>query len=359
MIGAVGIGYNPAAGTWTENGVAPTGPIGAFNLVSLKTETWCGIYNGDIADWNDAEITADNGGTSITGGASQPITVVYRSDGSGSTFLFANAFINQCAATLHPVPAAWQTAPGNTSGVSNNNWFINVNKAGLLPANFSGQPGNNGIRTHVNATPGAVGYLTTDFMKPVDSGGPRSMNLQTWTTHVNKTTPIFKQPNKASATAVMVSAPVPLTTAGSCTTATTYAAGTSPDGKCSHNPINWAPTNPMPTGAAAFPIGGFTMVYAYSCYATAANGGLTTAPRLVAKTKKWGLFSWYFTDPATNLVNQKVVNSLSKNGFGAVPAAWRTGINNLLFTDKKTKIAAPGATGTPCAAIPAVPGKGA
>ena len=362
MIGAVGIGYNPAAGTWNENGVAPTGPIGAFNLVSLKTATWCGIYTGAITNWNNAEITADNGTTSITGGASASITVTYRSDGSGTTFLFANALIKQCASTGHPVPASWETAPGNAAGVSNNNWFINVNKAGLFPvgSNFSGQPGNNGIRTFVNATPGAVGYMTTDFIKPVNSGGPRSMNLQTWLTHNTKAaTPVFKQPNKASATAIMVSAAVPSTVLGSCTTATTYAAGTSPDGKCSHNPINWAPTNPMPAGAAAYPIGGFTMIYAYSCYANAANGGLTTAPRLVAKTAKWGLFSWYFTDPATNLVNQKVVNSLSKNGFGAVPAAWRTGINNLLFTDKKTKIGAPTQTGTPCAAIPAVPGKGA
>ena len=134
--------------------------------------------------------------------------------------------------------------------------------------------------------------------------------------------PVFKQPNKASATAIMVSATVPSTALASCTTNATYAIGSSPDGKCSHNPVNWAPTNPMPTAPAAYPIGGFTMVYAYSCYANLANGGGTTAPRLVAKTGKWGLFSWYFTDPATNLVNQKVVSSLTqerlRRGSGGV-----------------------------------------
>ncbi|HXJ03316.1 MAG TPA: substrate-binding domain-containing protein [Micropepsaceae bacterium] len=362
FVGAVGIGYSPATGTWVEKGKKPSGAIGAFNLVSLKTNTWCGIMTGAITDWNNAEITADNGGVSITGGVSKPITVVYRSDGSGTTFIFANAFIHQCDQSTHPIPASWESAvktggsaPNtNVPGQSNNNWFLNIAGAGLLPTTFVGQPGNGGIHDYITAVghEGSVGYLSTDFLKPVDSTGPRAMNLQTYATFVNALAPVFKQPNTKTAAAIMASAAPPLFTAASCTTNTTYNPGTSPDGICAHNPVNWGATNPTPLSTAAYPIGGFTFHMMYSCYNPA---GLTDVNALVSNTAgALGWFRWFYGSPTQNL--SLVKNSLAKNGFGPIPGKWSSGVKKLLFSDVKTKIGIPGQAKTACSGLTATGG---
>ena len=351
LVGTVALMYNPASGgniSWTENGVAPAAPtIGTPSGVSLTTNTWCGIMTRAITDWNDAAITADNQGTSITGNVSAPITVVVRSDGSGTTFLMANAMIQQCAISTHPVPNSWQTAAGNALGVSNNSWFHNVNAA--FPGSFNEQSGSGNVTATVKANAGYVGYASVDFSAPTDPSGPKAMNLQTYVSFSGNTTAVFRQPNKSSGSAIMVGTPIPPSTAGSCLVSAFYDKGTSPDGKCSHNPVNWGVTNPAPLSANAYPVGGFTFMFMYSCYQTAANGGLTTAPRLVGNVGKVGYLRWYFGTTTVNAV--KVNNSLAKNGFGPIPPAWRTAVYNLLFTDTKTKIGAPGALGTACSAF--------
>ena len=56
--------------------------------MKLSTWTYCAIAKGTVGNWDDPAITADNGGTAVAG--SQPITFYYRSDGSGTTYLFEN-----------------------------------------------------------------------------------------------------------------------------------------------------------------------------------------------------------------------------------------------------------------------------
>ena len=68
--------------------------------VHFSTWTYCAITNGTISDWNDAAITADNGGKSLTGGVSQPITFFFRSDGSGTTYNFTVDLNAQCNVTF-------------------------------------------------------------------------------------------------------------------------------------------------------------------------------------------------------------------------------------------------------------------
>jgi ABC-type phosphate transport system substrate-binding protein len=375
LVGAVGIGYNPAAGgnvTWTENGTPPTGPVGAASGVSLTLDTWCGIMTGAITDWNDGEITTDNNGTSITGGASSPIYVVYRSDGSGTTEIFANALINQCASSAHPVPNSWQTSGGNVLGTTNDSFYLNLGPghANILPvgnttsgtAGFIGKPGNGGIHDFVVATPGAVGYLSTDFLQPIDSSGPKAINLQSWASVLSGPA-VFIQPNATSANAVMKSALPPSFSKGKaklCTSSgsptvpnyadpNNYLAGHSPDGICAHNPINWGATSPLPTDIAAFPIGGFTFLELYSCYDPA---GVTDLDALVGlgtlPGPKNGYLQWYYGSNSG-----KVKKSLAKNGFGALPGKWASNVKKLLFKDLKTKVGHPGDASTACSALPA------
>ena len=87
-----------------------------------------GVFQGDITDWKSL---------GCTGG---PIKVVYRSDGSGTTFAFTsslNAF------------GGWR--PGAAKSV---NWPTGV-----------GAKGNEGIAGVLSNTPGSIGYLTYSYVK--------------------------------------------------------------------------------------------------------------------------------------------------------------------------------------------------
>lgn len=358
MVGAVAVPYRPTPGTWNEHGKKPAGGLNS-GLVDLSTNTLCGIYTGAITNWNDPAITADNQGQQLGSGTIHPL---YRTQGSGTTFLFANALINQCSHTAHPVPASWQTGGGNASGVSNNNWFLNLANAAILPANFVGVSGSGGMKAATgngSATQspidGAIGYVSTDFVLPVDSNGPKAANIQTFYTLLNGLAPVFKSPNFKAANLIMSTLKAPLSTASSCPTSAPNVyndanpGGTSPfkspDGVCSHNPLNWGLTNPAPTGTGAYPIGGFTFADIYTCYASASDVDAirsTTAGSL-------GFWRWYFGSATENLGKPKA--ALNANGFAAVPGSWVSAAKKLISTDAKTKISTPGTTKTGCAGL--------
>src|SRR5262249_23550394 len=120
----------------------------------------------------------------------------------------------------------------------------------------------------------------------------------------------------------------------------------SSDGKCSHNPLNWGVTNPLPTSATAYPIGGFTFIDMYTCYNPQAD-----VDALVSKATTaggLGLWAWYFA-PATTNPNGKA--EMARNGFSLVPATWISGAKTLLTSDAVTKVAKVGTAKTACSAI--------
>jgi len=91
------------------------------------------IYLGKIKKWNDARIKAVNPGVSIP---DQDITVVYRSDGSGTTYNFASY--------LNTVSREWKSKVGKGTTV---NWPTGV-----------GARGSSGVSGVVSRTEGAIGY---------------------------------------------------------------------------------------------------------------------------------------------------------------------------------------------------------
>src|SRR6266567_7022387 len=97
----------------------------AFNLSSvdklnLDADTLSGIFLGHITRWNDAKLTALNSGTNLPNSA---ITVVHRSDGSGTTFHFTDY--------LAKVSSEWKSKVG-------------VAKSVQWPAGIGGK-GNDGV----------------------------------------------------------------------------------------------------------------------------------------------------------------------------------------------------------------------
>jgi phosphate transport system substrate-binding protein len=89
------------------------------------------IFLGKITDYSQL------------GCAAGPITVAYRSDGSGTTFAFTNAV------------AAWNGAFKDTIGVGKSvNWPVG-----------SGGKGNSGVAGVIQNTPGGLGYVNQAYVK--------------------------------------------------------------------------------------------------------------------------------------------------------------------------------------------------
>ena len=111
--------------------------------VILDGKTLVGIYNGTINKWNDPAITALNPQIATKLPAKQ-ITVVHRSDGSGTTEIFTNA--------LSSFDSAWTAGHGSTV-----QWP--ADKAG----NGIGGKGNQGVAAAVQNTPESLGYVEYAF----------------------------------------------------------------------------------------------------------------------------------------------------------------------------------------------------
>jgi ABC-type phosphate transport system substrate-binding protein len=165
----------PGSGTsWGEPFEAPViggpivyayRPITGFpkiaGRVHLSKWAYCAIANGTISNWNDAALTKDNA-ASVTGGVSEPITFVFRSDGSGTTYNYTYHLNSACKG---PWPAPYNAAPYETSGHSAN-WAYGFNKnwpgpgsTGVPNAHFIGESGNPGVLAQIQSAHFSVGYV--------------------------------------------------------------------------------------------------------------------------------------------------------------------------------------------------------
>src|SRR5271170_4877764 len=92
------------------------------------------IYLGKITNWNDPRIVKDNPGVNLPNKAILP---VYRSEGSGTTFIFTDF--------LSKVSSAWNSGPGRGAAI---NWPTGI-----------GQKGNEGVSGMVRQSPNSFGYV--------------------------------------------------------------------------------------------------------------------------------------------------------------------------------------------------------
>ena len=326
LITAIAVPFHPTVG-WVEKGAKASGGSSQF---SLSTANLCGIFTGAITDWSDARFKVDNGNVQLGNGA---INIYYRGDSSGSTFLFSNALINPVRQHCRRSRLPGMTATGNVSGVGNNSFFINVKAAGLLPANWTAASGSGAvIKDAINLNAGAISYVSPDFVLPIDTSGPKAANLQAFGSAPAKSL----APTGKNATNIVAKIKAPVNKSpnvktglgGSCPMGT--AVGQSPDGNCAHNPLNWGVTNPAPA-SNAYPLGGFTFIDTYTCYAADYTAiGATSGTKL-------GLLPWYFGGNGT-----VVKTELTNNGFGAIPGGWLSAVKKLINTDTVSKINAAG-----------------
>ncbi len=113
-------------------------PAGA--RLHLTGPVLAGIFLGQITRWNDPALAALNPGVTLPPAA---ITVVHRSDGSGTTYIFSHS--------LSSVSPAWAAKVG-------------AGKTLRWPAG-EGAEGNGGVATTVFRTPFSIGYVEQAYSK--------------------------------------------------------------------------------------------------------------------------------------------------------------------------------------------------
>ncbi len=118
----------------------------------LDRATLVGIYDGSISKWNDPAIVALNPDLAPAL-PNATITVVHRSDGSGTTEVFTRA--------LSSFSETWAAAPGFGTAIE---WP--ADKAG----HGVGGKGNAGVAAAVIATPNSIGYVELAYA--VSNGMP-------------------------------------------------------------------------------------------------------------------------------------------------------------------------------------------
>ena len=121
-------------------GVVPVINVAGVKSGAMKFDgpLMADIFLGKITMWNDPRIVALNGGVSLP---EMKITVVHRSDGSGTTFNWVNY--------LSKVSPEWKSNVGEGTSVK---WPVGI-----------GGKGNEGVAAYVKQVKGGIGYVELSY----------------------------------------------------------------------------------------------------------------------------------------------------------------------------------------------------
>ena len=115
---------------------------GTLNLTDAQV---CSIFNGTTTNWSQLGLPA------------RPITVVYRSDGSGTSFSLANHLTSAACGATNTAATHFIADQSFAKVVS---LFLPT-----LPSNWNGQSGNANVAHAIDTTVGAIGYAEAANLK--------------------------------------------------------------------------------------------------------------------------------------------------------------------------------------------------
>jgi len=107
---------------------------GVIGELKFTPAALAGIFLGKITSWNDPALTSANPGVNLP---NQPLIVIHRSDGSGTTYIFTDY--------LSKVSNEWQNQVGKGTSVK---WPVGL-----------GGKGNEGVAGMVRQMQGSIGYV--------------------------------------------------------------------------------------------------------------------------------------------------------------------------------------------------------
>jgi phosphate transport system substrate-binding protein len=132
--------------------------------VTLSSAVIAGVYDGKITSWNSPQICKLNpniavvkknkAGKVISRKCALPklaITPVFRSDGSGTSFIFSN-YLNDTQGANYETPSGAEVYPSTTFN------------QGQLPSNAIGGIGNPGVASDITSKIGAIGYVEYGYV---------------------------------------------------------------------------------------------------------------------------------------------------------------------------------------------------
>lgn len=318
----------------------------------LSPTTYCMIWNGQIQNWNDSHITADNNGVSLkdpndptsVGAWSITLIPVGRSDSSGTTSIVTRHWANVCASINgNQFTTGATTLQAAGSQIVNATVYntSNPNFPGFdIPGEISTAPGSNGVAQYAafTATPpgqttnchnspagaavcieqGRLGYVGPDYVMPyVNHTGTNSFKLFSATlqnSHGN-----WEDPTPSTALIAFGSIQPPQSDAKgnycpSCL-----------DWGMRNDPSAWvqglSPTSVLanPTASGAYPMVGTTNFLGYTCYANSKQKANLVDEQLYLNTAK--------------INNDSKSGILASAGLAPLPKQWRHAIGTTFIHD--------------------------
>jgi phosphate transport system substrate-binding protein len=125
---------------WALSATGPAFHLGGVSSLNLSGPVLANIYLGNVKMWNDPSIEALNKGVKLP---DLPITVIFRSDGSGDTYAFTKY--------LSDISPAFASKVGFGTSVS-------------FPVGTGGN-GNSGVAALINGSNGTLGYVSTFYVR--------------------------------------------------------------------------------------------------------------------------------------------------------------------------------------------------
>ncbi|MBZ5791220.1 substrate-binding domain-containing protein [Burkholderia contaminans] len=277
-------------GPAVTSSITPQTTPGQAHSIALNDDDLCGIFSGKLTNWN--QVANPEGGNYS---ANAPITVIYRSDGSGTTELLTRHLAAVC------------TTSNTASGVKFVDSLTFANTLAFpsgVPGNFKPASGSGGVRntltTLSSAGTAAVAYLSPDYTNTfiasqstvVTPSGALQLPLASL---YNKTANAYYAPTYSNAT-----------TAVNTTTAPSTKAAAS-------DPTQWVPVSgaayaSLANPSSGYPVSGTSQIILSQCYAD---------PTVASNVQS------FLNNHYTNASYATVVHG---NGFDTVPSGFKTAI---------------------------------
>ena len=228
---------------------------GSATTATLTEADLCGIYSGRFTNWNQTSSRLPAG----------PITVIFRGDGSGTSFLFTNHLATVCgggftagdyfAGNFATLPSNFLPATGS-GGVQAA--FLAIQNATSFPITLTGTYLTSKTAAPITVTrtitsSSEVAYIGPDFTS-IAPNSPNTSSAIKVASIVNRNSNVAERPTvDGTRRGLNTSAAPPSTLI---------------DAK---DPTKWVPLNPNPS--AGYPIVGFTNLILSQCYS---NSTVTT-----------------------------------------------------------------------------------